>query len=236
MSRLPIAAKIFVVLTVLAGTAVLFYGSVHLKPANPLQFFLFLALAVAASRLKVKLPGMNGSMSVNLPFFLIVVAKLSISEALVIACVSTIAQSLARSPSRNRPVQMVFNPATLLNAVALAAMAFSAALQYHLALPLAVIAAAIAYFLGNTVPMALILWLAEGEKPVATWSRMADLTFPYYLLSASLTAIVCCGVRDVGWTIPFVLFVIMYLTYRSYRLYFARAAAGPKPAPNATKG
>lgn len=226
MSQLPAAAKIFIVVIALAGVAVLTYGLLHLQPAAPLRLLVFLAVAVAASRLKVKLPGVNGAMSVNLPFFLVVAAQLSISEALLVACISSLAQSLGR----NKPVQIVFNSALLINAVGFASLAFTGALERHFAPPLAEIAAALAYFLANTAPVAAVLWLAEGEKPLPTWGRIADLTLPYYLLSAGAAAIVCCGIKNTAWTLPLVLLAVMYLIYRSYRVYFARSVPEPKPA------
>ena len=44
------------------------------------QFLVIFALALIASRLKVKLPGLNGNMSVNLPFILIAAVQLSLFE------------------------------------------------------------------------------------------------------------------------------------------------------------
>jgi hypothetical protein len=232
MNQLPASAKIFIALTVTAGLAVLAYGFVHLQPAAPLRLLVFLAAAVAASRLKVKLPGINGAMSVNLPFFLVVAAQLSVSEALVVAGLSSLAQSLGRA-NRNQPVKIVFNSALLINAVGLAAVTFTAALQRHLSLPLAVGAGALAYFLANTAPVSVVLWLAEGAKPVSTWRRIADLTLPYYLLSATVAAIVCSGEKNMVWTMPLALFAVMYLTYRSYRVYFDRTAPEPGHAVDA---
>jgi hypothetical protein len=222
MSQFPASAKIFIVLTVVAGLAVLAYGFVHLQPAAPLRLLVFLAAAAAASRLKVKLPGINGAMSVNLPFFLVVAAQLSVPEALVVAGVSSLAQSFGRA-GRNQPVQIAFNSALLINAVGLAAVTFTAALERHLSLPLAVGAGTLAYFLANTAPVSVVLWLAEGAKPFSTWRRMADLTLPYYLLSATVAAMVCSGTKNMAWTVPLGLFAVMYLTYRSYRLYFTRS-------------
>jgi hypothetical protein len=224
MSQLPAAAKIFVALMVFADLAVLAYGLVHLQPAAPLRLAIWLAAAVAASRLKIKLPGINGNMSVNLPFFLVVVAQLSLPEALLVACFGSLAQSLGR----NRAVQIAFNSALLINAVGLAVWIFTAAVQRYFSPPLAILAAAMAYFAANTAPVAVVLWLAERERPGATWVRLADLTLPYYVLSAGVAAIVCCGVKNMEWTLPLVLLGIMYLTYRSYRVYFARSASETK--------
>jgi hypothetical protein len=229
MSQFPAPAKIFIVLTLLTGLAVLTYGLVHLQPAAPVRLLVFLAASAAASRLKVRLPGINGTMSVNLPFFLVVAVQLSLPEALIVACFSSLAQSLGRR-STNRPVQIVFNSALLINAVGLAALSFGVGLQRHLTVPLAVAAGTVAYFLANTVPVSTVLWLAEGARPFSTWRRMADLTLPYYLLSASVAAIVCSGTRNMAWTVPLVLLAVMYLTYRSYRMYFARSSSEARPA------
>jgi hypothetical protein len=228
MSQLPLAAKVFIVLTALTGIAVLAYGLFHLRPATPWQLALFLVVGVAASRLKVSLPGVNGNMSVNLPFFLIAVAQLSIPEALLVAFCGSVAQSIGRS-GRGNPVQLVFNAAVLISAVGLAAVTFTAALRSHSPLPLAVIAGAAAYFLANTGPVSVVLWLAEGEKPFSTWCRIADLTFPYYLLSACLAAIACAGLKNPMWSVALALFAVMYLTYRSYRVYFSLSAYDTKP-------
>jgi len=224
MNQFSPVAKIFIALTILAGANLLLYGLVHSQPASLPEFFVFLVLAVVASRLTVKLPGVHGTMSVNLPFFLIAAIKLSFSEALVIACVGAMAQSFGRSRG-NRPVQIAFNAAILTNSIALAAWASAAAVQRQLMLPVASVAAGAAYFLGNTILMMLVLWLAEGEHPLPTWGRMAELAFPYYLLSAAIAAIICGGFKNAGWTLALIVLVAMYLTYRSYRVYFARAGA-----------
>src|SRR6202047_3530178 len=68
-----------------------------------------LALAAATSRLKVKLPGINGNMSVNLPFLLTAVVNLSAAEAVVVACVSTAVQCWPKKNAKLNPQQMAFN-------------------------------------------------------------------------------------------------------------------------------
>jgi hypothetical protein len=226
MSQLSPAAKAFIALMALAGAAALAYGFIHWRLGDPMLFAVWLAAAIVASLLKVKLPGMSSAMTVNLPFFLIAAAKLNIGEALAIACISSLTQSLLRSS--RKPAQMIFNAATLTCAVWLAAVALNLSSQYHLLLPAAIAAAVAAYFLGNTVPVTLILRLAEGQNVLPTWGKIAGLTYPYYLLGASLAATVCGGQNNISWTIPLVLLVAMYFTYRSYRLYFASAGTQPK--------
>src|ERR1700690_2106552 len=68
-----------------------------------------LVLAAVTSRMRVKLPGINGNMSVNLPFLLTAVVNLSAAEAVVVTCVSTVVQCWPRKNAKFNPRQMVFN-------------------------------------------------------------------------------------------------------------------------------
>src|ERR1035438_7565711 len=85
-----------------------------------------LALAAVTSRMKVKLPGINGNMSVNLPFLLTAVVSLSSAEAVVVACVSTVVQCWPRKGAKFNPQQVVFNISMMAFASCLASLMFHA--------------------------------------------------------------------------------------------------------------
>src|SRR5579863_2180317 len=85
-----------------------------------------IGLAAVTSRMKVKLPGINGNMSVNLPFLLIAVVNLSAAEALVVTCVSTVVQCWPRKDAKFNPQQMAFNVSMMAFASCLASLMFHA--------------------------------------------------------------------------------------------------------------
>src|SRR5205823_4031439 len=143
------------------------------KAADWLEFVALLMVTIGASSLKVKLPGINGCMSVNLPFFLIAAIQLSVAEALVIGCAGSLVQSVWAASRQMKPVQVAFNAATMSIAVALAALTVGFLLGRNTSLPLAVTAAGAAFFLANTLPVTIVLWLAEEQSPVKTWLAMA---------------------------------------------------------------
>src|SRR6266853_5484735 len=64
-----------------------------------------LVLAAATSRMKVKLPGIDGNMSVNLPFLLMAVVNLSALEAVGIASLSTMVQCWPKLDAKFKPAQ-----------------------------------------------------------------------------------------------------------------------------------
>ena len=103
------AARLFICLMVLCGLSALGYAFLQMHPLHHFRFLTLLAIALVASRLKLKLPGLNGNMSVNLPFILIAVVELSLFEALMIAAASTLAQCFPKGGGRPKAVQTLFN-------------------------------------------------------------------------------------------------------------------------------
>src|SRR4029077_3889271 len=140
-------------------------------------------MTLVASRLKVKLPGISGIMSVNLPFLLIVAVRLSSGESLLIAALASLVQSIPAVKSRTSFIQALFNSATITNAVAAASLAFGFAAHRGLGAALSVAGAGAAFFLANTAQVALVLCLAEGKDLFRIWRDMARLSTPYYALS-----------------------------------------------------
>lgn len=221
MRKFSLISKIYIAAVIALGAAELVKGLIHWKASQPFEFPALLVMTLIASRLRVKLPGINGIMSVNLPFLLIVAVQLGSSEALVIAALAGLVQSMPDAQRRTALLQAVFSSSTITNAVAAAALAFSFASQRGLMLPLSIGAAGIAFFLANTLPIAVVLWLAEGAAPVKTWRGMARLSTPYYALSAGVAALVCAATQFAVWGLSLALLPLMYSIYTSYRLYFA---------------
>src|SRR6267154_2334956 len=104
---MPLSAKAFVGMIVMAGTAILLYGAIHQTSKNIAEFICYLGIAILASRLKVNLPGISGTLSVNFLFILIGVLELSFNETLILGAVSMLAQCLY--PERPKAIQVTFN-------------------------------------------------------------------------------------------------------------------------------
>ena len=99
--------RLYVAVIVTVGTLILAYGGMHWSCHHPLKFVAYLLLAVGASRLKVNLPGITGTMSVNFLFILLGVIELSLAETLAIGCAAILTQCFYRD--RARGLQVVFN-------------------------------------------------------------------------------------------------------------------------------
>ena len=104
-------AQTFIGLMIVAGIGSTIWAGANSHGWHPSYALAVAVLAAATSRMKVKLPGINGTMSVNMPFFLIAVVNLSALEAVAIACVSTLVQCWPKREGKFKPVQMLFNSA-----------------------------------------------------------------------------------------------------------------------------
>src|ERR1700758_1838614 len=104
---LSVPAKLFIGLVVAAGLGTLVYGGIHQSSRNIAEFICYLGIAILASRLKVNLPGITGTLSVNFLFILIGVLELSFSETMILGAISMLAQCLY--PERPKAIQVTFN-------------------------------------------------------------------------------------------------------------------------------
>ncbi|MGA2019789.1 MAG: hypothetical protein ABSH02_04305 [Candidatus Sulfotelmatobacter sp.] len=223
----------FIGLMALAAMASTLYASLASHTLHTAYALAVLALAAATSRMKIKLPGIDGNMSVNLPFLLMAVVNLSALEAVLIASVSTVVQCWPKSDGKFKPQQMLFNVSMMAFATSMANLIWNAGWLGKAAWasePLMLASATAAFFLGQTAPVAGIIKLAEGAAMRRVWLGIAQLSFPYYVLSAGLTSMVNAVNRHLGWP-ALLIFPVMYGIHQSYRLYFARAAEALRTAP-----
>jgi hypothetical protein len=186
-----------------------------------------LALSAATSRMRVKLPGIEGNMSVNLPFLLMAVISLSAVEAVLIACLSTVVQCWPKQNGKFRPDQMLFNVSMMAFATSMANLLWNAGWLNRanwVSQPVLLASATATFFLGQTVPVAAIINLTQGEALRKTWVSIVQLSFPYYVVSAGTTSMLNLVSHRFGWQAALVVFPVMYGIHMSYRLYFGKEA------------
>ena len=191
-----------------------------------------LVLAAATSRMKVKLPGVTGNMSMNLPFLLTAAVNLSAVEAVLITCISTAVQCWPRKGAKFNPQQMWFNLCMMSFASASAGLVFHAEWLSHLqwsANPVGLTLATLTLFVGQTIPVAGIVSVSEGKSAAQVWRSVALLSFPYYVVSAGITSMVQAVSAHIGWELALAVFPVMYVIHRSYKLYFSGLAETMRP-------
>lgn len=224
----------FIGLMTLAAIAVTGYASLASHTLHTSYALAVLALAAATSRMKIKLPGIDGNMSVNLPFLLMAVVNLSAVEAVLIACISTMVQCWPKAEGKFKPGQMLFNVSMMAFATSMANLIWNAGWLGRGAWasePLMLASATAAFFVGQTAPVAGIIKVAEGAAMRRVWLGIVQLSFPYYVVSAGMTSMVNMVSHHFGWQAALVVFPVMFGIHRSYRLYFRQAAEARHTPP-----
>jgi diguanylate cyclase (GGDEF)-like protein/putative nucleotidyltransferase with HDIG domain len=221
---MPRTAAAFIFVTASVGAAIVAHALLHWQITDPLRFICYLVLALLASELKVKLPGIDGTMSVGFLFILIGTLELSFSETLVIGCLSALVGSVWNVKHGPKLVKVLFNVFSMkAPAVALCFYTYQQlAPVLHNSVPLLLMAAASAYFLANTIPVTVIISLTEGKSLRKVWADCYFWSFPYYLVGAAIAGMVSVLNRYVGWQASLLVLPTMYWVYRSYRLYLGR--------------
>ena len=217
-------AKMFIG-TLAAMAAACFVASAsHWHPGDAVQLSCYLLLATAASTLKITLPGIDGTMSVNFLFILLSVMELSFAETLLIGACAVLVQSLWRRSKSIQPVQFIFNLSQLTVASAATFLVYRLCTStvLHNSRPVAVMLASVTYFILNTMAMSLVISLTEKKSTLQVWRECYVWSFPYYLVGAAIAAALGQLNSRFGWQSSVVALPAVYAIYRSYRLYLGK--------------
>lgn len=225
--RLSIQTKAFVGVTASLGLIMLGFALAHWQSQDLMRFACYLAVAVLASGLKVQLPGIDGTMSVNFLFILLGVLELSLPETLVIGCMASLVQSVWQARKRLDPIKVLFNVAGMMaNASGLTYLSYHwLAGQFGSGKPILLMAAALVFFFANTLPISVVIALTENKSARRVWSECYFWSFPYYLVGAAAVGLVGIVNRSAGWQTSLLVLPVIYWVYRSYRLYLGRLEA-----------
>jgi putative nucleotidyltransferase with HDIG domain len=219
-----VKANVYIGLITAAGAVVLAYGLWDWHTTDWARYLFYCAIALLASRMKVSLPGVTGTMSMNFLFVLIGITELSRSETLLLGTLGMLVQCLFSAKQRPRLVQIL---------VSVASVACSAAASYavyhesflrarSLEAPTMLLLAAATYFVINTFSIAIAIGLTEGKPVWAVWRDSYFWSFPNYLVGAAVALLMSAVSRWFGWQVSLLLLPIVYVIYRSHHLYVTR--------------
>jgi len=221
-NRMSAPAKLFITLIVLAGLWTLTYAGIHQSSKNIAEFICYLGIAILASRLKVNLPGITGTLSVNFLFILIGVLELSFTETVILGAVSMVAQCLF--PDRPRGIQVAFNVCAGCISTALAYLVYHHPWTNLVvdSRPVLLGLSATVYFIANAGSIATVISLTERRPLSRILVDCYFWSFPYYLVGAGIAAGIAWLNRTLNWETSLLVLPAVYLIYRSYRLYLGK--------------
>src|SRR5215469_7509315 len=220
---MPKSAWLFLSLVCVIGVAIMAYGWTWRVEDLP-KFIAYSLIAVVASRLRVSLPEITGTISVSFLFILICIVELSFSETLFVGCAAILVQCVSKRKKWPKPEQVLFNVCSAAFAIWGAYFVYHFPLQNrtHLNSALLLMLSAGTYFLLNTLPVATIISLTEHKSLRKVWSDCYFWSLPYYLAGAAVAGLVGWVNQRISWQTTLLALPAMFVIYRSYRLYVSK--------------
>jgi diguanylate cyclase (GGDEF)-like protein/putative nucleotidyltransferase with HDIG domain len=217
--------------TGLAGLVVLIGSLVNWESMDLLKYGAFLTVAIFSSGALISVPSITGSFSLTFLFVLFGTLELTRSETVLLSALMTLGHCWSQSP-RTRAALSIFHTGTAVLAAAVAHGVYHGPwLAAHNADPSVRLAVAtMALFVLNSVPSSLILALEQESSFVEAWRACYLWLLPYYLGGAALAQVASVANQYVGWQTVLLTGPVMYLIYRSYRLYLERLEEQKKHA------
>ncbi len=190
-------------------------------------YLFFVGVALLAFGLRVKPPSRANSAtlehtSMGFVFVIVALTSLSLRESLQIAGSTILILSIWRRRSET-DIILADLLSTGTSALAASAVYHAPFLASHsVEPPVRLVVAACACFIANQLPMIAVAsltqrdWLRKTKELVQVW------TFPYYLMAAAIAVAFSYLQRFLNWQVAMLGAPVMFLTYRSYRLYVDR--------------
>ena len=227
-------ANAYIALVIATGVALFSTALWNWTTEDWPRFLSFCAIALVASRMKVKLPGVTGTVSMNFLFVLISVAALSRGETLVLGCLGMLFQSVFFA-KRAKALQVSFNLGSIACSIAAAYSVYHSLPAGRLDIPVILLAAAAVYFVTNTFSIAAVIALTESRNVWSVWRDNYFWTFPNYLVGAAVAWIFHATSHRFGWQTSLLLLPVLYVLYRSHTLYVNRLEEAKRRAEDERK-
>ena len=218
---MPLRARIQIALTLVAAVAATVFAA-RIGSPEWLSFWLLLTAVLASSGLKVVLPRGDGSMSLNFPFILLGIVQLSPFQAMLLAAISVAAQCRIRVTKLFTAVQISFNVANATFATGCACLVYARLHHVEPGVAPSLAVASVAYFLVNTLNVAMVIAATKGEKTLSLWRKEYPWYLPFYIVGAVLAAIASWMSVRFGWGTALLLIPFVYTVYRSYMAQVSR--------------
>ncbi len=234
MASLPVPARVYIGLVIAAGAALLLVFGPRATFDQPWLFLSLLLLSGVTSAFKVNLPlSKSGStMSVSYAVDFTALLTLGPHEAMLVAVASAWSQCTFRMVERNPVYRTLFSMACLAITVQGAGIVYLllGGVPGELRLPLGamvrpLVGAATAYFLLNTVLVALAVALSTRQPIVQVWNQNFLWSAPGYFIGAAAAAIATWAIPTSGAWLALLAVVPLSLTYRAYKVYLGRIDA-----------
>ena len=210
----------------LAGFLILAAALAGWRSPDIVKYATYLTVAIFCSGVEVEVPGVTAPLSLTFLFVLFGTLELTSPETILIAALMALGHGLSQAP-RARAAAIIFETGTAALGAAVSHGVYNAGwlAPYGVDPSVRLAIAATALFVINTVPASILTALMEESAWIEIWRERQMWLMPYYLGGAAFVQVASIANHYVGWQTVLLTGPVMYLIYRSYRLYVLRLEA-----------
>jgi hypothetical protein len=212
MSR---SIRIYIGCVVAAGAVAAGAAIFRWSCPDPVRFAVLLGLTAVASLVKLRLPGITGTYSLNAILLVVGITYFRMPEAVAAAVLAVALQQFAGCKCRPTMVQFLFNAANETASVAVCSVAAHGPLEgvMRTSSPAVLALVAALYFVVNTVIVSGVLSLLQGKPLRELCRQWYYWSFPYYLLGVAVVGLIPFDGRTSSAESWLVLLPLLYLVH-----------------------
>jgi len=228
---MPTTARLYVYLVSCLGISVMAAAfQAPAWPSDPLRFATYFVLSLIAAAMKLRLPGLTGTMSIGFLMILLGIAELSLPETMILACAGIVVQCLWKARQRPTAAQVIFNVSVAAISVFIAFQVTGLLKPHTESVAVLMALATCCYFVGNSALVSGVLSRVQGKPFRTVWQQCYLLSFPYYLAGGAVAGLIAGSSREMGGPLSLVMLPMMGLVYVFYHIYFALLTHVPSVA------
>lgn len=225
-AQMPRMAQLYWSMIVMGGSWFIFSSlmTTNWHKQNVGLIVCYLLASVFASKLKIRLPGVSVTLSMNYVVILASLLNLGLGAGLLVGVASALGQSFIQADPAPRWYQVVFSIFAMSFPIvaADAALRLGALSHSEAASAISLLLASLVYFIVNTVSVTGIVSITLGKTFFGVWRDSYLWTSPQYLVGGVIAGALHFLDRFVGWSALILAVPPLYLVYRSYSVYLGR--------------
>jgi diguanylate cyclase (GGDEF)-like protein/putative nucleotidyltransferase with HDIG domain len=221
---MPIRAKIYIAWVLAMGGTALSTQLMQLHSTRAWIFWVCFGITILTSGLKVRLPMVFATLSVNFLFILVAIVEFSLPEAMLLTAAGCVVQCLWRPRVRPRAVQIAFSASSMCLATFAAYVTFHGWLANYLGElhPIRLFVAAFVYYWVNTVLIAGVIAMTERKSIQKTWRETYLWSLQYHMAASAVAWLIVVLLRQEAWHSTLIVLPMAYWLYRQYIVYIDR--------------
>lgn len=159
---------------------------------NPTLFALLAVLAILGGALKIRVPGVDGNLSLSFVPMILSAMLISLPETVLITVAATLVQATAFVKKR-KPLQIAFNCSALAVSIGLGSIVGATVATQNVPL-IQLVLTAVTFYLVNSALIATVIGMVANRPLLEIWNECLHLYLPFFASGLACAMMAFTGV------------------------------------------